>query len=299
VRVLVTGGLGHIGSSLIKNIDGMDVVVNDNMLTQRYCSLFTMPTNVRFVEKDFADIDIEFLSGFDAIVHLAAITDAASSMKNKEFVYETNVTKTQKFIDKAADAGIKLFIFPSSTSVYGKSKDVMYEHEDNVNPQSVYAESKVTIEKYLNESKIKHMIFRFGTIFGISPGMRFHTAINKFCYQASFNQPLTIWKDNFNQSRPYLGIQDAIQAINLALQGILPHNEIYNVVSYNMLLSDIVNIIQRHKNVDINFVDTPLLNQMSYIVSNDKIEKYGFVSSDNLENAITETLNLLKGMDGC
>lgn len=293
--VLVTGALGHIGSKLIKGLAGCDLVINDNMSTQRYCSLFNIGRDFTFWEKDFASISINELSQFDVVVHLAAVTDAAASMSNKESTLETNVTKTQNFIDASRKAGVKLFIFPSSTSVYGKSKEIMYEDDDNVNPQSVYAESKVDVEKFLSDTRnmMQYIIFRFGTIFGTSPGMRFHTAINKFCYQASFGQPLTIWKDNFYQSRPYVGINDAIHAINMAITGQLPTNEIYNVVSHNAVLSEIVEIIKEYKDIDINFVDTPLLNQLSYIVNNEKIENYGFIVTGDLEESIKNTLQLL------
>ena len=292
-RILITGGLGHIGSKLIRELGDCELVINDDLSTQRFCSLFNIGRDFIFWDKSFFDIATKDLEQFDAIIHLAAKTDAASSMKDKDLTLDTNVIKTKDFIHKAETAGVKLFIFPSSTSVYGKGQAVMYEHEDNTDPQSVYAESKIDVEKVLKESSMPHIVFRFGTIFGTSPGMRFHTAINKFCYQVSFNQPLTIWKENFNQQRPYLGINDAIQAINMALDEKLPINEIYNVLSCNTVLSEIVDTIQKYKKVNINFVDTPLLNQHSYIVNEDKIKKYGFLSSDNLNDAISGTLGLL------
>ena len=292
-RILITGGLGHIGSKLIKELNEYELVINDNLSTQRFCSLFNVGKEFIFWEKSFDDISIEDLKQFYAIVHLAAKTDAASSMKDKDLTLDTNVTKTKAFIQKAEIAGVKLFIFPSSTSVYGKGQAIMYEDEDNTDPQSVYAESKINIEEFLKKSSMPYIIFRFGTIFGISPGMRFHTAINKFCYQASFDQPLTIWKENFNQKRPYLGISDAIQSIKMALNETLPVNEIYNAVSCNKVLSEIVNIIKIHKLVNINFVETPLLNQHSYVVDKSKIEKFGFSSADQLSEVIRDTIKLL------
>ena len=111
-----------------------------------------------------------------------------------------------------------LFVFPSSTSVYGVSADVVFEDDDQyLNPQSPYAESKLAIEETIQQrlgESCKYLILRLGTIFGPSPGMRFHTAVNKFCYQAALGQPLTVWKDNYDKVRPYLGINDACCAID-------------------------------------------------------------------------------------
>ena len=61
------------------------------------------------------------------------------------------------------------------------------------------------------------IILRFGTIFGISPGMRFHTAVNKFCFQASIGEPLTVWRTAYDQMRPYLYLNDAMKAFRLII----------------------------------------------------------------------------------
>ena len=193
-KILISGGAGHLGSYLMRRFPLDEILIVDNLCTQRYCSLFNPPPNVKFLQADFEDLDVQFLNAFDAVIHLAAIVDAASSFKNKFEINKVNIDHTRKFIEKVAQSKVKLFIFPSSTSVYGKSKRIMYEGDDNLEPQSPYAEGKLLIENVLNYTDINYIIFRFGTIFGISKGMRFQTAINKFCWQAAFGVPLTIWK---------------------------------------------------------------------------------------------------------
>lgn len=298
MKILITGGLGHIGSSLIRNLKDHDIIIVDNLSTQRYCSLFNIGRKFVFIEKDFDDLLTNDFIDVDVVIHLAAITDAASSFdsKTKINVEENNKLKTKLLINKIGYTNVKLLIFPSSTSVYGTSTSVVYEGDDSfINPQSPYAESKIYMERFIEESGISYSNLRLGTIFGPSPGMRFHTAINKFCYQAALNDPLTIWKQNYDQYRPYLGLNDAINAIKLVLKNPQTWNKTYNVLSDNYSLNEIVNIIQNIKPTKINFVNTPLLNQYSYKVNFDKIKKIGFTPQDNLEKEIKITIKMLTG----
>lgn len=293
--IMIVGGLGHIGSAVINNLrNRYDLTVVDDLSSERYCSLFKLSKYFKFINQKFADITKEQLKDIDVVLHLGAKTNAVSSF-NDPSVLDVNVTQTKKLIDTVKKSNVKLFIFPSSTSVYGKSKKIMYEDDDNINPQSPYAECKVTIEEYIQTKDLNHVIFRFGTIFGTSVGMRFHTAINKFCFQATFNQPLIIWKENYSQYRPYLGINDAITAIKLAISNSKMWNTKYNVLTGNFKLDEIITSIKKFRDIKVNFVNTPLLNQLSYFVSFDKIKKYGFIPKDSLKKHINRTINLLEG----
>jgi len=299
-KVLITGGLGHIGSHLIRKLPlEYDITVIDNLLTQRYCSLFDLDRNIKFIEKDIDELIEKDVVGIDVVIHLAAITNAERSFKNKEEVENVNLVKTEKFIGLCKRARIPYFIFPSSTSVYGVSADVVYEDDDSVvNPQSPYAETKIGIENLLkNQSDISYLILRFGTIFGESIGMRFHTAINKFCYEVSLGKPLTIWKQNYEQVRPYLGLDDAVGSIIHFLNHTEYFNQTYNIITGNYKLSNVVKSIEKvTSKVELNMVDTPLLNQFSYDVSDDKVKKIGFKPKDELEVFVKNTLNKLRNL---
>jgi len=230
---------------------------------------------------------------------LAAITSAVESFKNKEETENVNIVKTEKFIELCQKVRIPYFIFPSSSSVYGSSVDVVYEDDDSVvNPQSPYAETKIGIENLLkNQSDINYLILRFGTIFGESIGMRFHTAINKFCYEVSLGKPLTIWKQNYEQVRPYLGLNDAVGSIMHFLDNLQCFNQTYNVISGNFKLSDVVKSIEKVAGeIELNMIDTPLLNQFSYDVSDEKVRKTGFEPKDKLEESIEKTLKILDNL---
>ena len=113
----------------------------------------------------------------------------------------------------------------------------------DLKPQSPYAEAKLEAEQLLDrlgaEKGLKFVTCRFGTIFGTSIGMRFHTAVNKFCWQAVMGQPLTVWKTALHQHRPYLDLGDAVKAINFIIQKKLYDGRIYNVVTTNSSVSNI------------------------------------------------------------
>lgn len=291
MKVLITGGLGHIGSYISQSIcDELTVV--DNLSTQRYCSLFNRKDKFKFIEEDFANLTSEFLSNFDSIIHLAAVTDASESFKEQDRVFETNVTKTKAFLKKIPNS--TSILFPSSTSVYGGTTKIVNE-DSEVSPQSPYAESKVEIEKFLRASDLNYTIFRFGTIFGVSKGMRFHTAINKFCYQIVFDQPISVWKENINLARPYLGLHDCFSSVSKFLYKIIPSKQTYNVLTSNYRLSFILETLKSmFPSIKIDLVESPILNQMSYEVSCEKIMQYGFEPIDNIVSEIYNTIKFLK-----
>ena len=146
-----------------------------------------------------------------------------------------------------------------------------------------------------NNSGLKYVICRFGTIFGISIGMRFHTAVNKFCWQAVRNKPLTVWKTAMDQKRPYLGLNDAVRVIKYIISNDIFDGEIYNVVSSNNTVRDIIDVIREYiPESKVDLVETEIMNQLSYEVLSDKIKKHGYYTNDSIVDGIVETISLLK-----
>jgi len=296
-KILITGGLGHIGSYLINNLPAAyDVTAVDNMLTNKYNSLFELTRNINFINCDFIDIPIDVLESADIILHLAAITDAANP-NNHDEIETINVGLTKLFIDKCAKHSDAKFIFPSSTSVYGVSSKYVTEDDDKfINPQSRYAESKIKIENYLKKSDVNYTILRLGTIFGVSWGMRFHTAVNKFCYQAALGLPLTVWKQNYDQYRPYLGLSDCRDGILQTINN-KSERQVFNLITNNYKLDHIVELINSVKKVNLNMVDTPLLNQHSYKVDTSKIKRLGYHPRSNIYSEIKKTIALFDSVN--
>ena len=306
MKILITGALGHIGSRLIRELPDMlpeaEIRMIDNMLTQRYCSLFNLPQHscYTFMESDILTCDLDVvLEGVDVVVHLAAITDAASSFNKKELVEEVNFSATVRLAQSCLKRGCAL-IFISTTSVYGTQNETVDENctLEELKPQSPYAESKLRAEgvlKELGQQGLQFTILRFGTIFGTSIGMRFHTAVNKFVWQACMQLPITVWRTALDQKRPYLDLGDAVKALGFVISNRLFNVDIYNVVTTNSSVREIVSIIESHiPDTEITLVDERIMNQLSYMVDNTKFRSKGFEFSGDIRESIAESINLLK-----
>jgi len=304
-RILITGALGHIGSKLIHSIEPREfeeVLMLDNLSTQRYSSLFNLPkdTNFKFIEANILEADLPTLTkGVDAVVHLAAITDAQSSFERREEVEQVNYEGTIRVAEACMEAGASL-LFPSTTSVYGSQAEVVDETcpTEGLKPQSPYAEYKLKSEQKLQElgeeQGLRFVTCRFGTIFGTSTGMRFHTAVNKFCWQAVMGQPLTVWKTALDQKRPYLGVNDAVRTIKFINEKDLFDGKIYNIVSSNNTVRDITDTIRKSiLDLEIKLVDSEIMNQLSYHVLSDRIRDIGLALKDTLAKGVDETIQLL------
>ena len=310
MKVLITGGLGHIGSKLIreyaKREDVRLIRILDNLSTQRYCSLFDLPENenkkYEFIEGDVNDIDVvrKAMKDIDLVIHLAAVTDAPSTINNEEETFRVIYEGTWNVLNAAINANVKRFLYPSTTSVYGESEGIVDEEsgEEMYKPASPYAEAKRKTEKLIQEiareTGFPAIIMRKGTIFGTSIGMRFHTAINKFCYLAAMGKPLTVWDSALNSKRPYLGLDDCIRAYQFFEKN-GEAGEIYNVVTKNFEMQEIIEAIKTVvPDVKIEITKSPLLNQKPYHVSNEKTKNLGFEGKDDLTENIRETIELFK-----
>jgi len=307
MNILITGALGHIGSHLIrylpKKIKKSKFYLIDDLRTQRYLSLINLPKNSKFKFYDQSiskNLINKLIKKIDVVIHLAATTDAASSFGKLNIVKKNNFENT-KLISDACVAHKKKIIFISSTSVYGSADKIMYEDNENLNPQSPYADIKIKEEKYIEklnkQKKLKSLILRFGTIVGFSYGMRFHTAVNKFCYQASVGQPLTVWKTSLNQKRPYLGLNDASRSIEFFLKINKFDGKKYNILSKNLSVKDIIDTIRLKKKLKIKMVTNKIMNQLTYTVSTHKINEMNFNFKDNLQKLILEELKYFDNLN--
>jgi UDP-glucose 4-epimerase len=306
MKFVIAGALGHIGSKLIRELSqkfpNPEIIMIDNMRAQRYCSLFDLPDNAnyQFIENDILDIQLaDLLSNADVMIQLAAITNAAGSFEMQQEVEYNNFNTTSQIAQACLEKNVPL-IHLSSTSIYGSQNDTVDElcTAEDLNPQSPYAATKLREEQHLQQLGSEGLNFvtcRFGTICGISPGMRFHTAVNKFCWQAVTGQPLTVWSTALHQKRPYLSLTDAMAALVFIIKNKIYDRQLYNVLTDNLTVNDIIEFIKKYcHRVDIKFVDSEIMNQLSYNVSRKRFEAKNFTFSGSIENDIKDTVNLLK-----
>jgi UDP-glucose 4-epimerase len=304
MNLLITGACGHIGSYLAQNIYKIKkikkTILVDNLESNRFCSLFKLDKknklefHLRNIEKENSLNDFRNIK---YVIHCASMTNAEKSFGKEDLMYKNNIDCLKTVIKFCKKNKAKLFHL-SSTSVYGKQADLVDENceEKYLKPQSPYADIKLIEEKMLKkESKnLTYNTFRFGTIAGVSKGIRFHTAVNKFCLNAAINENIHVYKTALNQFRPYLSLSDALKTFKFCIEKDFFQNDIFNILSGNFTVNQILNIIKKYrKKIKVKLVDAAIMNQLSYHVSKKKIEKEGLYLNYSIENDIKNTLKLL------
>lgn len=300
---MVTGALGHIGSRLIRELatacPGATIVMIDNLATERYASLYDLPPtgHYEFIEADILTADLPALfAGAEAVIHLAAITNPAAP---REVMEQVNVTGTEA-VARACLASGSALLFPSTTSVYGVPEGIVAEDcaPAALRPQSPYAEWKLQAEECLRalgqREGLRFVIFRMGTIFGPSVGMRFHTAVNQFCWRAVARQPIEVWRTASHQYRPYLDLADAVRAMRFVVRRPQFDGRVYNVLTLNATVQQVVDALSSYvPDVSVTYVDSPLMNRLSYYVDNGRFCELGFEFTGSLARGIGDTVAML------
>ena len=300
MTVLVTGGLGYLGSRLIRELPdhpafaGEEVRILDNFRQPRFHSLWDLPAyaDYDFVEGDIRDPDAReaALEGVDTVFHLAAITNAPETFDIPEETWAVNHEAAVDLYADARAAGVSEFVNAVTCSVYGRTTEEITE-EFECDPESPYGEAKLAAEREMFERYDGGMGLtglRLGTVYGWTTGMRFDTVVDKFALLAATGQPLTVYRGAEDQQRPYLHVQDSVRSMLFAAEH-LGDGEAYNVVGENGRLQDVVDAIERHfPDVEVGYTEAEQLNQLSYVVSDEKIRSEGFETAYTLDQGVAE-----------
>jgi len=307
MKILITGACGHIGSYFIENLYKIKkvkkAILIDNLKSNRFNSLFNTnkKNKVEFYLKDLNDIrSLDQFKGISIVFHFASMTNAEKSFGKEKEMFSNNLNCLKTVIKFCEKTNAKL-IHLSSTSVYGKQTDLVDEtcEKKYLKPQSPYAKIKIMEENILKKNKklIKYNTFRFGTIAGVSRGIRFHTAVNSFCLNAAIGEKIKVYKTALHQYRPYLSLEDAFKLFKFCIDKNFFENDIYNVVSNNFTVNQIINKIKKlKKNIKISYVNSAIMNQLSYHVDKKKLSNRGLFLNSNLDRDVADTLNLFKNI---
>lgn len=282
MRVFLTGSAGYIGCVLGPLLirDGHEVVSLDAGF-YREGWLFTDPTvtaEPSLIARDLRTITREDLAGFDAVVHLAELSNDPLGAHNPEVTHEINHHGSVRLAKLAKEAGVRRFVYTSSCAVYGIAEGIVDE-TSATSPQTAYARCKVLVERdvsALADDQFTPTFLRNATAYGASPRMRFDIVLNNLAGHAWTGGKIAMTSDGAPW-RPLVHIRDICQAIQCVL--VAPketvHNETFNVGNNdaNFQIREVAETVQKEfPNCELSFGPTDRDNR-SYRVSFQKIHE--------------------------
>ena len=254
-KILVTGGAGYVGSATVRHLLSLDyeVFVIDNLLQgSDGVNCFIGYPTYKFIKGDISDQKLleEIIKKVDFVVHLAAIVGEGACKKEPDLTRKTNIDATKTLINLCSKNKIQRLIFFSTCSSYGiQDTNIMANEETQLNPVSLYAESKISMEDYLKKNydpELSYTILRPSTVHGPSPRMRFDLIVNHLCKDAILYNKLEIFGGNLWRPLMWVGEVGRIVDIILKSEISLVKNEIFNLgnTHANMKKKEIAEIIK-------------------------------------------------------
>ncbi|MFZ5857538.1 MAG: NAD-dependent epimerase/dehydratase family protein [Chloroflexota bacterium] len=312
-HAVVTGGAGYIGSLLTSELlrANWRVTVLDSLLFGGESLIpYWHHPNFHFIKADVTDPRAvkDSLKGDwpkpEAVIHLAAIVGfPACQAVGKQAAWKYNVEATKRVFEQAAALGSARFVFASSYSNYGLSPDGKPVTEESpLNPQSLYAETKIAAEEFLlsqRDAVTAPLLFRFATLYGISPRTRFDLIVNQFVLEAFTKRELIIYQRGY--SRSFIHVRDTIRGILMGLDApdAKVRGQVYNLGtdSGNYTKDEIVNLVlKRLPETVVEHKDLTFGGDMRDItVSFEKVKReLGYETTLNVDDGIRELVFALK-----
>jgi nucleoside-diphosphate-sugar epimerase len=293
--VLVVGGAGYIGSTMVRGLlgDGYRVRVLDS-LEFGDASIRALYNNPDFevVRGDFRCVEpvVRATQGVDAVIHLGGIVGDPACAVDEDLTLETNLAATSLLTEVCRGAGISRLLFASSCSVYGMADEIVDEQAE-LNPVSLYAATKADSEKVLLEARnqaLHPVIFRLATVFGWSYRPRFDLVVNLLTARAMSEGKITIF--NGEQWRPFIHVEDVCRAFRMALVAPLDlvSGQVFNAGSsfMNFTLRQLADTIEHMEpGLEVEYVDNE--DKRNYRVSFERIRReLGFQCHVGLETGV-------------
>jgi len=250
MRVLVTGHNGYIGTILVPILKqaGHEVMgLDSNLFTA--CTFGAEVFSIPAIKKDIRDVEASDLEGFDAVIHLAGLSNDPLSDLNPDLTYEINHQASLRLAKLAKQVGVSRFIFSSSCSNYGAAGDDFLDESSPLNPITPYGISKMLVEKdvsLLASDRFSPVFLRNATVYGVSPRLRFDLVLNNLVAWA-FTTGKVYLKSDGTPWRPIIHVEDVSFAFLAALQAQQDrvHNQAFNIgrTEENYRIRDLAEIV--------------------------------------------------------
>jgi len=306
-RVFVTGGAGYVGSLLVPSLldKGYQVTVYDVLY---YGDSFLPKDNpgLAIIEGDIRDVAklAAAVRGHDAFINLACISNDASFALDEHLSTSVNLDAFEPMVKAAKEAGVKRFVYASSSSVYGVSDEPDVTEDHPLVPLTLYNKYKgmcePLLQKYTDDDFVG-VIFRPATVCGYAPRLRLDLSVNILTNHAVTNNKITVFGGS--QLRPNLHIADYVEAVHQLLEAPAEkvQNEIFNVGYQNMSISDLAVLVKKvvaeefPDKPEIAIVTTPSDDDRSYHINSGKIKRVlGYAPTHTIEDAIRSLCQAFK-----
>jgi nucleoside-diphosphate-sugar epimerase len=298
MRILVTGGAGYVGSTLVPMLleQGHRVRVLDNLKFGGH-GLLPCCSN-RYFELIRGDVTDpasakSALDGVEVIIHLAAIVGYPACKKEPQLAQAVNVDGTANLLrHRRRD---QKFVFASTGSIYGSVPDYVCNEETPRSPITLYGETKAAAEQMVLEAG-NGVAYRFATAFGVSNRMRLDLMPNDFAYQAVKNRNLIVYEGGFK--RTFVHVRDMARSFIFAIERWDEvKDDVYNVghETMNFTKEDVARKILEHVDYYLHFAEVGSdADQRNYEVSYEKIRKKGFETTIDLDRGVAELVRAAK-----
>ena len=299
--VLVTGACGYIGSELIATLRDrptVDRIVALDDLSSGSPRVFAgqLGGDIEFHRGDVREYgDVEHVvRDVDTVVHLAAITGAASTHDRREETFAINLDGTENVLNAASKFSVDNVVFASSCNVYGRATSTDIDESVDPDPINPYAETKLAAETLLAQHCADEgttgTALRMSTNYGYAPGIRFNLVVNYFVFRALTGRTLTVYGDGSNW-RPFIHVEDAARAYaDAACAPEAWPKSVYNVgaTEENYRVADVADIVRETVgDVDITYLEENHPGP-SYHVNFDRLAGTGFDLSWTLRDGIRD-----------
>lgn len=298
-KIVITGGLGYVGTALCKEYYGSphEVVVFDSRFVPEQVKELK-ERGIKYYEAELFD-SREIIQDADIVYHLAGVTDVAytntESDPQKDALIKRTGTEGSRHVMKSMKKGAKI-IFPSSHVVYEGLSETAFDVKEDYEPKPVlaYSTSKRQTELDLVSSDLNYIILRFASIYGYGENMRVKIIANLFSKMASQNKTLKLFGGGVNY-KPLVALNDVARFLKLITHHNNYNREIFHLVNENLTVKQIAEICKEiNPEISLEETDDEIPN-LGYTLSNEKVLRTGFEFTHNIRDEISKMIGYWRG----